>query len=195
MTKAILSLLVLLFMTPAFLSNSGTAVAQTPAPAPVVDQVEEQPADTTDLADTLAGILNTNHAFGSDLQEDAALIESACFALLDFAEEGPISRIIRQEYVNTFVKNMYGVEVDPAAGVVEYITAPEGYYVIPPRGLTRYSHEILRTEVGENTVTVLSAMTVAAHDAGSYDTLVESTFTVNADSPLGYNLVSCEILG
>ncbi len=195
MTKAILTLLVLLFMTPAFLTNSGAAVAQTPAPAPVVEAAEEQPVEDTAPAHRLVAILDSNYAFGSALQDDAALIESACFALLDFAEEAEISLIIRQEYVNTFVKNMYGAEVDPAAGVIEYISAPEGYYVIPPRGLTRYSHEILRTEVQGNTVTVLSAMTVAAHDAASYDALVESTFAVNADSPLGYNLVACEILG
>lgn len=195
MTKAILTLLVLLFMTPAFLTNSGAAVAQTPAPTPVVEAAEEQSAEDTALADSLVAILDSNYTFGSGLQDDAALIESACFALLDFAEEAEISLIIRQEYVNTFVKNMYGVEVDPAAGVVEYISAPEGYYVIPPRGLTRYAHEILRTEVQGNTVTVLSAMTVAAHDAANYDTLVKSTFAVNGDSPLGYNLVACEILG
>lgn len=198
MTKMILSVLVLLFMAPAFLSNSGNAVAEVPAPTPVAAsaQTQEQPtAETADLADVLATILNQNHAFGPALQQDAALIESACFALLDFSEEGEVCRVIRQTYVNTFIQNMYGAEVDPAAGEQPYFTAPQGYYVIPPRGLTRYAHEILRTEVSGSTVTVLSAMTVAAHDAASYDALVESVFIANPNSPLGYNLVRCEILG
>ncbi len=195
MTKAILTLLVVLFMTPTLFPNSGAAVAETPVLASTAQTVNQEAESAPVVVDGLVDILNNNHAFGTDLQNDAALIESACFALLDFSEEGEIGRIIRQEYVNTFVKNMYGAEVDPANGVLDYIAAPEGFYAIPPRGLTRYAHEVLRTEQEGNTVTVLSAMTVVSHDADSYDTLVQSTFTVNPQSPLGYNLVACEILG
>lgn len=179
-----------------------------PAPAaerqPAASQTTVSQTEESSLSDQEAGVrkarlgqlLKLNRAFDNCISDHRALIEEASIVLLDQAvETADGSMIINQRSVLDFIKDLYGVEADPAAATYEYLPAPEGYFAIPAKGYDTYSHEIENlTELDNGNVTVLSKMTVDSHDGETYTMRVVTLFQPAPDSPFGYHILRADII-
>ena len=166
----------------AALSVHLTPSASSKAPAPETSVSQEAHSqsekDLGAVKARLSQLLKLNRVFDNCLDDDRALIEEASTVLLDQAVETPAGDlVINQQSVLSFIKDLYGKDVDASAGLYDFLPAPEGFFAIPGRGYDTYSHEI------EN----LSAL-----DNGNFSVL--SNMTVAPDSPFGYNIVRADIV-
>lgn len=188
----------------AALSVHMTSSASPKAPAvpeTAVSQVSK-PAETADVQELgavkarLSQLLKLNRVFDDCVDSDRVLIEEAATVLLDQAVDTPSGeRVINQQSVLTFIRDLYGRQADPAAGQYDFLPAPEGYFAIPARGYDTYSHEIENLSVLDNgDVTVLSAMTVETHDGDVFQMRVVTLFRPNSASPFGYNILRADII-
>ena len=176
-----------------------SASPKTPA-APEVSAAQPAPeANAQELGAVkarLSQLLKLNRVFDDCMDSDRVLIEEAATVLLDQAVDTPSGdRVINQQSVLTFIKDLYGKEADPVAGKYDFLPAPEGYFAIPARGYDTYTHEIENLRVLENgDVTVLSDMTVETHDGDTFQMRVVTLFRPNAASPFGYNILRADIV-
>lgn len=153
-----------------------------------------QAAPATDYTTLLAAV-SANTVFDGDITASPALIEEACLPLLDKAVEGEQSLIIEQGIVGDYIYDLYGITVDPSVLQYDFLTAPEGYYPILPRGYAEITHAITSTvQNDDGTLTVYTDMTVN-FGGDDCDTLhAQTVLRPNSQSSFGYNVLSAVIL-
>lgn len=173
--------------------DNGTANLKAAAADTRAVSVKES-APATDYTALLAAV-SANTVFDGDIIASPALIEEACLPLLDKAVEGEQSLIIEQKLVNDYIFDLYGITVDPAILKYDFLTAPDGYYPILPRGYAEINHTITSTVHGsDGNITVYTDMTVGFGE-DDYDTLhAQTVLRPNADSTFGYNVLSAVIM-
>jgi len=143
----------------------------------------------------LLHMLNMNYCYNGEFKSDAKIIEGAQLTLLNYSiNDEQYGRIISKSLVLNFIKDFYGVSVDQTAGEYKNFPAPDGFFAIYPRGYTVYKHSIVSIADDADNYTVVSAVTIYAHDGEALDALVSSKFVKNSASSFGFNLVSSEIL-
>lgn len=126
-------------------------------------------------------MLNHNYCFGSDFEDDGALLFGSYLSLADKIEDGKIEKPL----VDAFVENMYGVSLSE--------NGDDGFYTIPACDYDTYRHKVTAFDYnGDGTVTVYSRVAVNPDVSDEvYD--CESVFFANGESAFGYNLISCNI--
>lgn len=156
----------------------------------------EQPAAPSASLDLqkIERIINLNRVYGPFVDNDDAVIEEACIVLLDQAEPYEAGLIIRESIVREFIRNVYGREVREDAGRYADFPAPEGYYMILPRGYSLMSHRVTGARLlSDGTVEVHSELFLQTHDAPAEQLTSTAILKPDAQSAYGYIIVSAVI--
>lgn len=149
--------------------------------------------EVTDYSALLAAVQG-NRVFDGEVVASAELIEEVCVTLLDMAEDGEQSLIIKQDTVNDYIHDLYGITIDPSVLHYDGLEAPEGYYPILPHGYAVIEHSITGTHrLADGTLKVSTVMTVTYSDDDVQTLHAETVLAKNADSRFGYNIVSAVI--
>lgn len=123
-------------------------------------------------------MLEHNHCFGSDFQNDDALVFSASVTLKQHVSEGKIDANL----ANAFIFDMYGIEL-----------SNDEFYDIVPRGYSVYEYTVTDFAYnGDGTITA-NANVVVNPDTEAEKMSATATFFVDGTSNFGYNLISCEL--
>lgn len=178
--KKLFSVLGLLLVIAVSLTVSVSAsYTQKTAAAPAATVSAAQKARFTTM-------LNNNQLFGTDFENNTALVKGAMIALADRAENDALSC----DLLLGFLTDMYGRTVDlTAAG----FNVNNNYVAVIPQGYARLTHKILTVKAVDGGFEVTSQMTVDPHDGTTYTQTVSSVFVENSGSAFGYNLISAEI--
>ena len=147
-------------------SQPAPVSAPAPAPAPRVVDVTDLPAETpaADHSGAIA-LVTANRAFGDALYDDNALIDAVEITLLDRAIEIDGFRYLDQALVRDTIRQRYGREVSPEAGIVYGMDPPEGYYAILPRSYDYHEQTVTAvTEQADGTLLVTSQLLVLGLD-------------------------------
>ena len=154
------------------------------APFVVADATEENT-----LAPRFLNMLNHNFVYNEGFETFEGLTESAIIANLDLKEGDYIS----ETYIKGYLADMYGINAvtfDDNSGDMH----KNGYIYIKPMGFTRYSHENPTvTENEDGTFTVLTDVTVSAHDSMPTKGTAVTLFARNSKSAFGFVIVYSNI--
>lgn len=176
--KQILELLMVIIIGALPLGNTAKSLPQ--QPVSVTASLLSQQSDEVKFA-RFENMLNHNYCFGSDFENDGALLFGACLSFADKIEDGKIEKAL----VDAFVKNMYGVSLSE--------NGEDGFYTVPACGYDTYRHTVTGFDYnGDGTVTVRSLVAVNP-DVSSEVYDCESVFFANGESAFGYNLIFCNV--
>ncbi|HHW46666.1 MAG TPA: hypothetical protein GXX17_07185 [Clostridiales bacterium] len=197
MLKQFFVLLISLIFIP--LSSTMHMSADSIAPEYVEPVVHEsEPVDTESgvLAARIENLLNLNRVFDNGFENPREIIEEVEIQLLGLAVSDEFGQqYINQEYVLSFIKQLYGIDVEPKAGLYDFLPAPDGYFAIPAKGYSLISHrDIEYTILPNGDINVNSVMTIDAHDSEPVDVKVKTLLRPNSDSVFGYNIISSDII-
>lgn len=157
---------------------------------------EAETQTETDTAQVLSArflnMLNHNQAYGEDFYDTDTLTERSVVSLLDRREAD--SDYIDAVFVQDFLLSMYGVEKSDFSDFQTDWPQKEGCVYIIPRGYTEYQHELVHAVRNEDgSYTVVTDVTVTAHDGEVESLEGVALFLENSESPLGYQLVSADL--
>lgn len=157
---------------------------------------EAETQTETDTAQVLSArflnMLNHNQAYGEDFYDTDTLTERSVVSLLDRREAD--SDYIDAVFVQDFLLSMYGVEKSDFSDFQTDWPQKEGCVYIIPRGYTEYDHELVSAVRNEDgSYTVVTDVTVTAHDGEVESLEGVALFLENSESPLGYQLVSADL--
>ncbi|MBQ8740031.1 MAG: hypothetical protein IJY79_00595 [Clostridia bacterium] len=139
-------------------------------------------------------MLNHNFVYNADFENADTVVNNASLALLDLRDSAN-EDFIKDVYVKSFVKDMYGIEIADMSGVNADYPQLDGYLYIIPRGYTTYTHTIISVEQNDDgSFTVVSDITANDHDAATQIQKAVSLFVPNAESAFGYNMIYCNII-
>lgn len=158
-------------------------------PGRVAPVAEQQAAPAAPAAD-FETLLNLNYCYGTSFS-DEAIAMGTLLSLLDLSEEENGARYVDAAQADFFAQALYGRTVDFAACGIE---ETDGRVWIPAMGYDVYTHTLISAEAADGRVKVVSKIECEGHDGVWFDALCTSVFLENADSPFGYNLLSCEVL-
>lgn len=145
------------------------------------------------LSARFLNMLNHNQAYGEDFYDTETLTERSVVSLLDRREDAD-SAFIDATFVQDYLLSMYGVEKSDFSDFQTDWPQKEGYVYIIPRGYTEYDHELVSAVRNEDgSYTVVTDVTVTAHDGEAQSFEGVSLFLENSESPLGYQLISAEL--
>ena len=173
---------------------SQAAVSASAAPATRVVEVREVPdaAPPADYTGAIA-LVTVNRAFGDALFDDNALIDSVEITLLDRAIEIDGFRYLEQALVRQAVRQRYGREVSPDAGVVYGMEPPAGYYAILPRSYDYHEQTVTAVDPQpDGTLLVTSELLVLGLDTSDVHRV--ETVLSPADTEYGYIISSATIV-
>lgn len=173
--------------------TSSSVIALKPA-----ETGDNRPAVQTADADKVLearflNMLNHSFAYGEDLGSVEALVNCSVAALFNM-DGGAEESFIKENRVEDYMYNMYGVEAENLSAVNDAFPHKDGYVYIIPRGYTVYKHTIdsvMLNEDGSYTVTTL--VKVDSHD-GEENGKAVTLFVKNSDSQFGFNIISSEII-
>lgn len=157
---------------------------------------EAETQTETDTAQVLSArflnMLNHNQAYGEDFYDTDTLTERSVISLLDRREAD--SDYIDAVFVQDFLLSMYGVEKSDFSDFQTDWPQKEGCVYVIPRGYTEYQHELVHAVRNEDgSYTVVTDVTVTAHDGEVESLEGVALFLENSESPLGYQLVSADL--
>ncbi len=139
-------------------------------------------------------MLNHNFVYNNDFDNIDTVINNSVLNLLalrDVENED----FINETYVKGFVKDMYGIEIEDMSGLNADCPKLDGFVYIIPRGFTTYNHEIISvTENEDGSFTVVSEVTVGAHDSDAKAQKAVTLFVKNEASAFGYNMIYSNII-
>ncbi len=165
--------------------------------SPAATMTESQPTapSTPDpvrvLEARFLNMLNHNFAYGSDFESEEALVDSAVIALLDYETDS----FIPESYVQDYLVNMYGVEIENISQMHSQFSYREGYVYVIPRGYSVYQHVIDSiTENEDGSYTVVTGVSISAHDGEIINANAVSLFVKNEKSVFGYQILSSDII-
>lgn len=169
--------------------------------SPVIAQTEQEtvatPVAAAEKVETpinsarFLNMLNHNYIYGTDFENVDVMINGSVPALLNSREDDFIPSFI----VESFMYDMYGVEIVDMSNLNAEFPQKEGYLYIIPRGFTTYEHfgaEVTLNEDG--TFFVTTSVIVTPSDSEQYEAKAVSLFVKNEASAFGYNIVSSEII-
>lgn len=173
--------------------TSSSVIALKPA-----ETVDNRPAVQTADADKVLearflNMLNHSFAYGEDLGSVEALVNCSVAALFNM-DGGAEESFIKENRVEDYMYNMYGVEAENVSSINAEYPHKDGYVYIIPRGYTVYKHTIdsvMLNEDGSYTVTTL--VNIDSHD-GEENGKAVTLFVKNSDSQFGFNIISSEII-
>ena len=198
MLKQFFALLISLIFIPLFSTTYMSADSLNfPGPEqPAAAEPELLDIQTGVLAARIENLLNLNRVFDNGFANPREMIEEVEIQLLDLAITDEFGqKYIKQEYVLFFIKHLYGIDVDPKAGLYDFLPAPDGYFAIPAKGYSLISHKDIEYIVLPNgDIVVDSVMTIDAHDFEPFDVKVKTLLRPNSDSVFGYNIISADII-
>lgn len=139
-------------------------------------------------------MLNHNFVYNADFENADTIVNNASLALLDL-RDSTNEDFIKDIYVKSFVKDMYGIEIADMSLLNSEHPQLDGYLYIIPRGYTTYTHTIISVEQNaDGSYTVVSNVTANDHDAADKTQKAVSLFVPNAESAFGYNMIYCNII-
>ncbi len=139
-------------------------------------------------------MLNHNFVYNSDFDNVDTIINNSILNLLDLRDKNN-EDFIAEIYVKDFVKDMYGIDIVDMSALNADCPHIDGFVYIIPRGYTSYTHEIVSTEQNEDgSFTVVSEVTINAHDGEPETKKAVSLFVKNETSAFGYNMIYCNIV-
>lgn len=173
--------------------TSSSVIALKPA-----ETVDNRPAVQTADADRVLearflNMLNHSFAYGEDIGSVEALVNCSVAALCNM-DGGAEESFIKENRIEDYMYNMYGVEAENVSSVNAAFPHKDGYVYIIPRGYTVYKHTIdsvMLNEDGSYTVTTL--VNIDSHD-GEENGKAVTLFVKNSDSQFGFNIISSEII-
>lgn len=192
--KNITLLSVAALLITALLFSNVIATANTTIPQENTEQTEIiQPEISTE--EKLIGLLNLNHCFNDDFNENEILIEGTQISLLDFSVVTDDATYINRLLVESFIENFYGKNVSTEGFGDAGYSMPETYMKIASKGYATVFHTLISMNVDEmGNCTLVTCLNFYNHDATKDTCLCKSVFVKNDSSAYGYNLVKCEIL-
>ena len=168
--------------------------------APAVDETAHVAAVTVETVTGNANearflnMLNHNFVYNADFENADTIVNNSTLALLEL-RDSENSDYISSTYVKSFVKDMYGIELEDMAGLNAEYPQLEGFVYVIPRGFTSYNHSIVSVDENEDgSFTVVSEVTISDHDNGNQKQKAVSLFVPNDESAFGYNMIYCDIL-
>lgn len=199
MLKQFFALLISLIFIPLY-----SAVNSTPARSMDLTETQVESVVIADNGlDTQTGVLTAriehllslNRIFDNGFNNPREIIEEVEIQLLDLAETDDFGqKYIKQEYVLGFIRHLYGIDIDPSAGMYDYLPAPDGYFAIPAKGYSLISHKNIEYTVLPNgDIDVNSVMTIDCHDDEPFDVEVNTLLRPNSQSEFGFNIISANI--
>lgn len=139
-------------------------------------------------------MLNHNFVYNADFENADTIVNNASLALLDL-RDSTNEDFIKDIYVKSFVKDMYGIEIADMSGVNADYPQLDGYLYIIPRGYATYTHTIISVEQNDDgSFTVVSDVTADNHDAANQTQKAVSLFVPNTESAFGYNMIYCNVI-
>ncbi|MDO4608566.1 MAG: hypothetical protein Q4B40_05175 [Clostridia bacterium] len=139
-------------------------------------------------------MLNHNFVYNSDFDNVDTIINNSILNLLDLRDQNN-EDFIAEDYVKGFVKDMYGIDIVDMSALNAEFPHIDGFVYIIPRGYTTYNHDIVSIEQNEDgSFTVVSDVTVSAHDDEPKTKKAVSLFVKNDTSSFGYNMIYCNIV-
>ncbi len=139
-------------------------------------------------------MLNHNFVYNADFDDADVIVNNASLALLDLRDSAN-EDFIADTYVKSFVKDMYGIEIEDMSALNSGYPQLDGYLYVIPRGYTSYSHKIVSVEENaDGSYTVVSDVIISDHDAASKAQKAVSLFVENEESAFGYNMIYCNII-
>ncbi len=159
--------------------------------APEVPVVNEVKAETNDvLKARIENILNLNTVYDADFYDNQKLVNAALLRLQSYADE---DGFVKNEIVSAYIKDMYDIDLLINEKINEGYPQKEGSVLIIPRGYSEYSHTVSEIEVFEDYILVISNVSVATHDNGTYTAECKTVVTENEESVFGYSIINSEI--
>ncbi|MBR0466159.1 MAG: hypothetical protein IJJ40_01520 [Clostridia bacterium] len=146
-------------------------------------------AEENTLAPRFLNMLNHNYAYNEGFETFEGLTESAVLGNLSLCENG----YIPERYIKSYLADMYGIAAvtfDDNSGELH----KDGFVYVKPMGYTTYKHENPTvTENEDGTYTVLTDVTVGAHDSLPKDTTAVTLFAPNKNSAFGFVIIYSNI--
>lgn len=152
---------------------------------PQIKTVAAENPEKSPLDARFLNMLNHNFVYDEDFTDFDKIVSGAVLSCLSSRE----GNYIRENYVKGYVSDMYGIEI---AAFNEKAEVPhkDGFVYIQPMGFTRFEHKNIEVKENEDgTFTVLTSVTVRAHDGKPFTTSAVSLFAPKKESSFGYILV------
>ncbi len=139
-------------------------------------------------------MLNHNRVYNDAFLSVDEIVNESVIGLLSLRDSVD-SDFIAEGYVKDFVYSMYGIDIVDMSELNPDMPKMDGYVYIVPRGYSEYKHEFVSARINEDgTYTVITDVTVFAHDGEEYTCKAVSLIVANPDSQYGYNIISSEII-
>lgn len=154
-------------------------------------KVSETQVDYKKVLETrFLNMLNHNFVYSEDFENLDDIVNNSAIALLNQKDGDHIETSV----LNTYLYNMYGLEIKDFSTINDGFNFKEGYVYISPRGYAIYKHtaESL-TENPDGTFTFVTNLEIKTHDEQNCISTCETVFTKNEKSVFGYNIVTSNI--
>ena len=138
-------------------------------------------------------MLNHNFAYDTAFESAEDLVNCAVLAQLNL-RDGKDDAYIAENYIKSYLLDMYGVEVDDFSVFNTEFPHKDGFVYIVPRGFSVFSHS--NAAVAENedgTYTVTTDVTVTGHDSDEENGKAVTMFVKSSDSKFGFYILSSNI--
>lgn len=197
MKKSFLSnaaLVFVLLLSFSLLSVKPSAISTTSVSATSVSTVStELPNSSKVLSARLLNMLNHSFVYNEAFDSVEDMVNASMPALLEMRDKDN-EDYISEDFVKSYIYNMYGAEIDDFSDLNKDFPRLDGYVYIIPQGFTVYRHKIESLSVNEDgSITVVTRVTLDSHDEASTVKTAVSLFVKNSSSQFGYNIISSDI--
>ena len=138
----------------------------------------------------IANLLNLNNVYGEDFTDNEALVNAAAVNLHTYANE---SGFIPNEIVTAYIKDIYDIDIEINDTINVNMPKMQGFVYLIPRGYSVFTHQILNiTDCGDY-LTVVSLVSIDAHDSASVIGTATTRLAKNDTASFGYNIICSDI--
>ncbi len=149
------------------------------------------PADAQKVAEAkILNLLNLNNVYGEDFTNNEALVNAAAINLRSYASE---QGFIENDIVTAYIKDIYDIDIEINETINVNMPKKQGYVYLIPRGYTAYTHEIMSVTDNGDFLTVVSLVSVDAHDSHSVIGTATTKLAKNDSASFGHNIISSDI--
>lgn len=162
--------------------------------APVKAQEEPSAVSSPALEARFLNMLNHNNNYNDDFKYIDTMVNNSVLSLLHL-RDAENEDFIRADYVISFIKDMYGIDVVDVSELNAQWPQLDGYIYIIPKGFATYTHELTAMEKNEDgSYTVYTSVTADWHDGEPETFEAVSLMVPNSASSFGYVLIRCELI-
>ena len=163
-----------------------------PVESPInTEPVVQAEPDMAKVAEAkILNLLNLNNVYNDDFTDNEALVNAAAVNLRSYATA---NGFIENGIVTSYIKDIYDIDVEITESINANMPKKQGYVYLIPRGYTAYSHEIISITESDECITVVSIVSIDAHDSNEVIGTATTVLVKNANASFGYNILNSEI--